>query len=273
MQNRLILMLILVLLSGTESVSAAFEYPSSSVPAFAKAGCVNLHKPSSLDLYANPALRISGKIGVDLSLSRLYNMSDFQLVSGAASIDCKMFSLTVGSTQLTGSDYYWERNYLLAGSVGLPFCLRVGASANYLRVEYADGYCGLGLTALNLGVAWYAGESVVVGAVARNVNRPHYKSGSQSLPLIGEISVSYVFSDAFSFLLTQHLEENVRDRFFVGQEVKVSKELSLYLGLATEPTEISGGFSLGVGGLMFDYGFRDNVYLGGTHRFGLRYIR
>jgi hypothetical protein len=162
---------------------------------------------------------------------------------------------------------------LLAASVGLPYCLRVGASANYLRVEYTGGYNSLGMTALNLGVGWHKYEAVAVGAVARNVNRPHYKSSSQSLPLVGEISVSYVFSDAFSFFLTQHLEEKVRDRFFIGQEVNVAKEFSLHFGLATEPTEISGGFSLGVGSLMFDYGFRDNVYLGGTHRFGLRYTR
>jgi hypothetical protein len=273
MQNRPIFIVLLVLLIGTESASGAFEYPSGSVQSFAKAGCVNLHKSSPLDLYINPALNIEGKIGVDLSLSRLYNMSDFQLVSGAASLHRKTFSLTVGSTQLTGSDYYWERSYLLAASVGLPYHLRVGASANYLRVEYAGGYSSLGLTALNLGVAWYARESVAVGVVARNVNRPHYKSGSQSLPLIGEISVSYVFSETFAFHLTQHLEEKVRDRFFIGQEVNITKEFSLHLGLATEPTEISGGFSLGVGGLIFDYGFRDNVYLGGTHRFGLRYTR
>lgn len=273
MQNRSILLLLLVLLIGTESASGAFEYPSGSVTSFAKAGCVNLHRPSSLDLYINPALNIAGKIDFDLSLSRLYNLSDFQLVSGAASLDRRTFSLTVGSTQLSGSDYYWERSYLLAGSVGLPYHLRVGASANYLRVEYAGGYSSLDLTALNLGVAWYARESVALGVVARNVNRPQYPSGSQSLPFIGEISVSYIFSDAFSFFLTQHLEEKVRDRFFIGQEVSVSKEFSLHLGLATEPTEISGGFSLGVGGLIFDYGFRDNVYLGGTHRFGLRYIR
>ncbi|TFH64007.1 MAG: hypothetical protein E4G91_07155 [Candidatus Zixiibacteriota bacterium] len=273
MQNRSILLLLLVLMIGTEPASGAFEYPSGSVKSFAKAGCVNLHKPSPLDLYIDPALRILGKIGVDLSLSRLYNMSDFQLVSGAASLDRKTFSLTVGSTQLTGSDYYWERSYLLAASVGLPYRLRVGASANYLRVEYAGGYSSLGLTALNLGVAWHAHETVALGVVARNVNRPQYTSGSQSLPLTSEISVSYIFSDAFSFFLTQHLEEKVRDRFFVGQEVNVSKEFSLNLGLATEPTEISGGFSLGVGSLIFDYGFRDNVYLGGTHRFGLRYTR
>jgi hypothetical protein len=176
MQNRLILVLLFGLLIGTESASAAFEYPSSSVPAFAKAGCVNFHRPSSLDLYSNPALRTGGKIGVDLSLSRLYNLSDFQLVSGAASIDRKTFSLTVGSTQLTGSDYYWERSYLLAGSVGLLYRLRVGASANYMRVEYRrlsprfDG-----------AEPW---RRVVPlkrsgsGAVAHNVNRPHYKSGS-----------------------------------------------------------------------------------------------
>lgn len=266
-------MLLFVLLIGTESASGAFEYPTGSVPAFAKAGCVDLHRPSSLDIYANPALRVPGKIGVDLSLSRLYNLSDFQLASGAASINRQTFSLTIGSTQLTGSNYYWERSYLLAGSVGLPYRLRVGVSANYLRVEYAGGYHSLGLTALNVGVAWCARQAVAVGVVARNINRPHYRSGSQSLPVIGETSVSYAFSDAFSLFLTQHLEENVRDRFFIGQKVNVTREFSLHLGLATEPTEISGGFSLGVGSLMFDYGFRDNVYLGGTHRFGLRYIR
>jgi hypothetical protein len=272
MKNRSIFIWLLVLLIEVKSASGAFEYPTGSVQSFAKAGCVNLLKPSSLDLYTNPALKISGKIGVDLSLSRLYNLSDFQLASGAASINRNSFSLTIGTTQLTGSDYYWERSYLIAGSINLPYRLRIGASANYLRTEYAGGYRTHSLLALTLGVV-YLRDGFAVGAVGRSINRPRYRSGSQALPLIGEFAISYVFSDAFSFFLTHHLEEKVRDRFFIGQEVKVTRELVLHLGIATEPTEIGGGFSLGVGGLMFDYGFRDNVYLGGTHRFGLRYIR
>lgn len=265
--------MLLALLIEVDSASGAFEYPTGSVRSFAKAGCLNLHKPSPLELYVNPALEIPGKIGVDLSLSRLYNLSDFQLASGAACINHKALSLTAGYTQLTGSDYYWERSYLLAGSVGLPYHARIGVSANYLRVEYTGDYRSFGLTTLNFGIAWYAHKAVAVSAAARNINQPHYRSVSQSLPLIGEFAISYVFSDAFSFHLTHHLEENVRDRFFIGQEAGITKEFSLHLGIATEPTEISGGFSLAVSGLMFDYGFRDNVYLGGTHRFGLRYIR
>ena len=272
MQNKSVLILLLYMLIAAESAFGAFEYPTGSVQSFAKAGCINLHKPSSLDTYINPAVKISGKLGVDLSLSRLYNLSDFQLASGAASLNRKTFSLTVGTTQLTGSDYYWERSYLLAGSISLPYRLRLGAAANYLRVEYADGYSTISMTTMNLGVV-YLHDGFAVGTVTRNINRPRYRSGSQSLPINGDIAVSYTFSDDFSFHLTHHLEEHVRDRFFIAQEANVCNEISLHLGLATEPTEISGGFSLTVRSLTFDYGFRDNVYLGGTHRFGLRYTR
>lgn len=267
------LLLVASVLLAASRVHAAFEYPVGSVPSYAKAGTVNLQHPSALDLYLNPALACGGKTGVDLYLSRLYNLEDFQLVSGAALLDRGRFSIGGGVTQLSGSDYYWERSYLIAAAVSLLCRLRAGLSVNHLRLEYADGYDGISLTSLSLGAFWTAQEKLAFGAVARNLNRPHYGSGSQSLPLTGELAVSYVFSGAFSFHLTQHLEEKVRDRVFIGQQMNLTKELTLYLGLATEPTEVGGGFSLGIGGFMFDYGFRDNVYLGGTHRFGLRFVR
>ncbi|GEM_PF-2870656 len=272
MRSKSMVIALLFALTGAQAVHGAFEHPIGSVLSFARAGSVNLYRSSPLDLYVNPAVRVDRKISADLSWSRLYNMSDFQLASGAASVNHRGLSVGIGTTQLAGAEYYWERSYLLAGSMALPYHLGVGASVNRLCVEYGEGYSGLSMTALNIGLVCHLRETLIVGLAARNINQPHYESGSQSLPLIGEFSVSYVFSDAFSFHLTHHLEEKVRDRFVFGQDINVTKELSLCLGIATDPTEFGGGFSLAIRSLTFDYGFRDNVYLGGTHRLGLRYV-
>jgi hypothetical protein len=235
------------------------------------AGCVDLRSGSPLDIYQNPACRPAGKIGIDLSMSRLYNLPDFDLASGAVTASHKLLTLTVASTQLSGAGYYGEHSYLLAGSLGLPHRLRAGVAINHLRIQYGEGYRGLHLTSLSFGCTWDVSGSVSVAAAWRNLNRPHYESSPQQLPISGDVSLSYGFTKDFSFHVLQHFEEKVRDRFAVAQQISVCKELTLSLGIATEPTELSGGFSLGFGAFKIDYGFRDNVYLGGTHRFGLRY--
>jgi hypothetical protein len=262
-----------LLLAGVQTVLAAFEYPVGSVRSISLAGCVDLRACSPLDVYLNPACQSAGRIGVDLSLSRLYNLPDFDLASGAATVSHKALSLTGASTQLSGADYYWERSYLLAGSLGLPHRLRAGAAINHLRIQYGEGYRGLHLTSLSFGCTWDVSSTVALAAALRNLNRPHYESNPEQLPIIGDVSLSYCFTKDYSLHILQHFEENVRDRFAIAQQISVCKELALSFGIATEPTELSGGFSLGFGGFKFDYGFRDNVYLGGTHRFGLRYAR
>jgi hypothetical protein len=262
---------IAVLLSST--LSAAFEYPVGSVNSFALAGNLNLRESSPLDLYLNPALRFLQQVGVDLSLSRLYNMPDFDLASGAAVWNYRRFTLGVGSTQLTGSDYYWERSYLLSASTSLYRNTRVGVSANYLRVEFSEGYRSLDLLSFNVGGLWDIRDNLSVAASLHNLNRPRFAGQSKPLSLAGSICAAYVFSPDFTIVASERFAESLHNRFSLGQQINLLHDFSLRFGIASDPTEFGGGFSLRIRGLFFDYGFRDNVYLGGTHRFGLRYLK
>ncbi len=273
MRSRIAVALSVIFMLANGRVDAAFEYPVGSVRQFAMSGCVNLFQSSSLDAYANPAFQPGFKASADLSWSRLYNMPDFELASGAGSWGYRALGVTAGVTQLGGADYYSEHSYLLAGSLALHHGLRAGVSINYMRIAYGGGYRSLTSTAFNLGTRWEVGSKVAIGLAVRNVNRPRYGSATNRLPLIGEGGISYIFSEKFSCHVLQRFEEHVRGRFALGQEIDLHRRLALRFGIATEPTEISGGFSIGVGRLTIDYGFRDNVYLGGTHRFGLRYAR
>ncbi len=253
------------------TVEAAFEYRAGSVSSFAMAGAVDLHQAMPLDCYQHPALQPDGKLLVELSLARLYNIPDFTHASGLVLRNYRAVTIGLGSTQLTGSDFYWERSYLGFVSVGFRQRWRVGMSIDYQRIQFSGGYDDLDLVSLSLGLLATISRRLRVAATVRNINQPRYSPQSESTPRTGEVSLSHHLSRNIGLFLTYHVEEKMPDRLSFGQKLTILPEFSLRFGLRTEPVDLSGGFSLQIGRFFFDYGFTNNVYLGGTHKLGMRF--
>lgn len=234
-------------------------------------GAVDLLDVSALDLYAHPAIGLETRWQLDLSATRLYDMPDFTLGSAAAVARFGKAGLGLTTTQLTGSDFYWERSYTGVLSWQLFQHCRIGLAGSYQLLQFDGGYDELSFITLSLGTAIILDNNAQIAVSIHNINKPAYFSGGQSLPHKAELSGAYRFSDLLSFFSTYHIEEAMPDRFSVAQKATLNGQCALRLGLQTNPLDVSGGISVRVGKFCFDYAYGDNIYLGGTHRIGLRY--
>jgi hypothetical protein len=234
-------------------------------------GAVDLLEMSALDLYAHPAIHPAGYWQLDLSVTQLHNLSDFTLGSGAIVMGIRKLSVGLATTQMTGSEFYWERSYtgMLSWRM-LPSC-RIGLTGSYQLLQFDGGYDELGLITFSVGAVVSASDNAQIAASLHNLNHPSYFSEGQSLPYKTDFSSAYQFNNLLSFYSTYHLEEKMPDRLSVAQKAVLSDQFVLRLGLQTNPLDVSGGISVKVGKFCFDYAYSDNIYLGGTHRIGLRY--
>lgn len=269
--NRLMPLFVLLLGLLPSPAHAAFEYGVRSVNSCGMSEAVDLLDVSVIDIGSHPALRGEGKCQIDLSVTQLYNLQEFTLGSGVASVNLRSLTLNLGTTQLTGSDFYWERSYLAGISVGASSRVRLGLAGSYNLVQYDGGYPDLDFFSLSLGVLLMPSSNLRVAASAGHINRPRYYSGSERFPRTGSISMGYRFSKSLAFFSTYSLEEKVPDRLSMAQRLDLNERFSFRLGIQTNPLNISGGITVRFSKFCFDYAYTDSVYLGGTHRIGLRY--
>ena len=72
-----------------------------------------------------------------------------------------------------------------------------------------------------------------------------------------------------SIYACEDISNQYSERVRIGQRLQLVEQLDLLIGLSTNPTELSGGVIIDFLGFEVEYGYRDNVYLGGTHRVGM----
>lgn len=252
--------------------TAFAELPCTSVTSFALGGAIRLSSPPLLDIYLNPALADSNRYGLEFSAARLFEMSDFDIGAGAFAYRFRGISTTAAITDLLGADYYSERSSFFAVSVSPVHGFRVGAGLEQRHLEYGEGYPGASLYSFSLGGVVALRERLHVAAAILDLNGPRYCDADSRLPLRTELAASYSVSP-ITVALAHHMNSRLPDRFSMGQAISLTKDFELLFGIESEPLELSGGFSFKLRGFNFEYGYRNNVYLGGTHRVGLRYSR
>jgi len=263
------LVLFLILAINVPQLRAAFEYEHGSLRAFALGGAVNSFSGTALDLLTNPAIPVGHSVSAEGWLSRLYNLHDFELGAGAVAATHKRITVGIAETQLTGSDYYWENELSGVVAFGLKQNLRLGIRLDRRELEYAFGYGRFSLHALSAGLWWQPRNRVSIGVALASVNSPRFTEAEEPLPLTGRFDIGFTVSERVRVYTTQEFEDELADRLKFGQELQLSNELDLLIGVSTNPTELSGGGGIDFLGFTVEYGYRDNVYLGGTHRVGM----
>lgn len=269
-EPRLWVLAIVVILTIGESAFA--QLPSTSVTTLALGGALRLDSPALLDCHHNPALVDSNHYRLEFTASRLFEMSDFDIGAGAISYSYRRINITAAMASLLGADYYSERSLLIALSISPVRRFRFGAGLEQRHLDFGEGYAGASLYAFSLGSVLALRDNLHVAAAALDLNRPRYCETDPKSPLRIEFAATYTAS-LISIVLAHHLDSQLPDRFSLGQVYKITGDFELLLGIESEPLELSGGFSFKLRGFNFEYGYRNNVYLGGTHRVGLRYSR
>lgn len=251
------------------AANAAFEYERGSVASYALGGVIAADRTCALDLLINPSIPVEGNVTAEGWVSRLYNMGDFELGAGALAVRYRAVTTGFAAVQLTGSDFYWERE--TSGIVGLSVSrsFRVGARVDFRELEYAHGFGTFNLASVSMGLWWQATARMNVAIAVNGINRPAFTEQSRQLPLSSNVSLSYSLNSAVSIYGMQEFSDDYSDRLRIGQKLIVADRFSLLMGLSTNPTELSGGVILDFFGFAVEYGYRNNVYLGSTHRVGM----
>ena len=272
-RSKILLVIVGLVLTVATTPNVFAELPRGSISSFALGGTPNLISAGPLDMAINPALASCSTYAVEVLASRLYEMSDFDVAAGAAQYSYRNLSLGLAVNQLVGLDYYAERNLLLAASIAPHRAWRLGVGIEHRRLEFGEGYGTVSIVAASCGLMVRLNEKAAIAVSGLNINRPEFDSDDEPLPLAGQIAATYIANSTLTIVFAHQIEERYPDRFCIGQQVTIVKDVDILIGLTTEPFEISGGLSIKLRGFNFEYAYRNNVYLGGTHRVGLRFSR
>ncbi len=248
---------------------SAFEYERGSLGSFALGGGIDLQEPAALDLLCNPALEFDRQLSADAWGSRLYNMSEYELGAGAIALNVGCLTFGGAAIQLTGSQFYWERESSVVFAGQLMEGLRCGMRLYRREIEFAEGYGRFSLTGVSIGGTYGAGTRLKLGVAIENLNRPRYSDGDNPAQISGRVDICYQLHSRARVVMRQQFSAAVADRFSIGQRIDLFGQASLLVGVGTNPTELGGGVSFDFLGFKVEYGYRDNVYLGGTHRVGM----
>lgn len=264
---------LLILWVAVYSQIASAELPRGSAASFALGGTPNLFQPSPLDISLNPALSCSARLSFEGIASRFYELSDFDIASGAVAYRHRMVTFGISAVQLIGAEYYSERDFRGVASLAPKHFLRFGVGLEHQQIEFGEGYGKTSAVAISLGALFVPTSRAALAISVDRINRPRFDRQDDHLPLRGHVSATFLATPSLTVVMSNHFDESYPDRFCLGQQITIVKDFDLLLGLTTEPFEISGGFGLKLRGFNFEYAYRNNVYLGGTHCVGLRYSR
>ncbi len=263
----------LVFALSAETAAATLEEQAGSIQSFAMAGAVDLFKISPFSTLLLPALSPERGVGVEANWGRMHGMSEFELYSAAAGYVRGHWAGVIGLQQLGGSEFYWERNFGLAMSRQLAGPFRIGLRGAYQAVEFGEGYRSLDRFSWGCGAVLEIDSSLRAAIAGHNLGAGRFTDGTEATPRSVLIALGWAPTDELTVSLMHDVIEHLPDRFHAGQRLKIAGPLALLVGIATNPTDFAGGATIKVGGIEFEYGYRNNVYLGGTHRFGVLYAR
>ncbi len=252
---------------------AAFEYSHCSSASGALAGAVDLFATAPLDLQYQPALAMSAGMQLEATATRLYNLSDFTLSCGAGRLQLGAFAVGLGTTQLTGSDFYRERSYFANVAWRPRRWMTLGLTASHQQLEFSGGYANLNLTSLAAGAAVEPSQALRLALALDNFNRAKFFADGVATPITAQFSLAYRLSTDISWFATYAATERLPDRLSLGQTWNLHRRVTLRLGVRNQPLDICGGISVRLGAFNFDYSYANSVYLGDTHQLGLRYER
>jgi len=164
--------------------------------------------------------------------------------------------------------------------------LALGYSVNVYQLEYGTsaGISGDGSDGINLGSAATVGcdlglqaslhQRTWLGVLVHNLNSPELGSAlsKQSLPKSLAIGFGYEPYEGLTtnFMVVQTLTGN-QTQYRGGIVYRLAPWLTLRTGAMTEPSRISGGFSVEKWGLCVDYAYLSHNILPATHQFGFGY--
>ena len=253
---------------GIGSLYGAFEEMGFSPRAWAL-GEAMVSLPTGVDgLYFNPASLGYGKDGFfTAALSRPYGLKE--LGTAAVGLGVHFPFAGIGLTAASfGFDLYREH------LISLAFGRTMGSKVAYgLRMKVMgvriENYGFDQTFGFDMGFLIWIGENLLWGGCLKNLNKPGLGEANEELPQVFQTGFCYYPREGMMFALQADKDVRFPTRMGFGCEYQIFQNLSLRVGVGSNPATFSGGMGIRLRSFQLDYGLSSHQVLGLTHAVGV----
>jgi hypothetical protein len=236
------------------------------------AGAMTALPGDAFGIFYNPASPSTAtEIDAGAAYSLPYGDPDLKTLAGGVSWPRLPFdrnsALSAGVIR-HGSDQYREETVVAGYSRSLTKAIHVGLSVSRFSQEMS-GFARDCATGVNAGLQAEVQPGLVVGVSAFNLNAPSIGASKTALPRSTLAGLSYQL-DTGTILTVNALTDPDRSaRLLAAGEFRVTRRLRMMLGVATNPSIISGGAGFKAGPIETMAAVSRNPDLGTTASFGV----
>lgn len=266
MKMRVLALIIVVILLFTGGTLNALEFATGRGNGLG--GGLLLSESSASVLVSVPTGGIEpGEGKVEITAERRYEINDLDQMSVAAAYRYSNFTLAMGIAQFGYRDFYAERT----GKINLSCQSGIfsgGISLSGMLVDFGGYYEQLRASTFGLGLAIRT-DKIFGALVVDNVDTPTLHENGLKMNPIYTGYVEYRTGSSISSIGRMTLEDTKKPQLAVGQYFYITKKVSLFWGLASEPTVFGGGLEVShrLGGISYATSY--HPVLGFVHRVSL----
>ena len=246
---------------------ASFEAQTGSAKTFSLGGCRTVLTGEPSLFVQNPALLGSfDKIGMQISYSQLFELSELSLSEASFVLPYKKFRFGLGASIFGEKDYYQEIILSFGTGYKLPNNISLGANLKYFRVSYSAVYSYFSTLGLDAGLLYEPKKELKIGLTYQNLNQPHLARNYEDIPNLLALGICLAPIKDFSLIFELEKEKNYQMSYHFGQKINITNYFSLRLGLQAQPAQLSFGFGVNWKKMQLDWGYLTHPVLGGSQK-------
>ena len=249
---------------------AAFDYLPVDARGTAMSGATTALSDNAWGIFSNPAAtghRSSAAVNYTIP----YGDSDLGDIAGAVNISRLSFdakgTISVGFNRYSANDYHETTCIVGYGREILP-SVRLGVSISRMTQKF-DGFGDDSATGINAGIQAELTPIVSLGISSMNLNSPTIGESNTLLPRTTLTGLAFHFPTGSLLTVNALTDLDRSSRLLAGGEFVVSPMMHFMIGVATNPSLISGGVSFGTDAIKATIAVSRNLDLGTTSSFGL----
>lgn len=262
MQDRILKYIISFILCSATIQADSFIFPTSRADALGGTALLSEPSPSEQLLTGSP-LENSEKLSIDFGYKRQYDLKELDLVYSTLSYKVKNYNLIAGFTQLGDQELYTQKNIRF----GFLFTKSIFTIGNFVTGEFHDfnnRYNSVSRFSYGISLQ-LRHKDFILSSVIDNLNKPSLTENSQKaepkLTLYGELFGLKKNKTTFMF----STQQGYKNKFGIGESIKISEFSSLMFGFSTAPIELGGGVKLRLKDNSLIYNSSYHPVLGLTH--------
>ena len=253
------------------SLQAAFDAMPVDPKGIAMSGAMTALSGNAWGVFCNPASAVDGKSTAGIAYDVPYGDSNLGNLSGAISLGKLPFdkhgAISIGVNRYNASEYH-EETVVAGYARKLSYKVRAGVSISRMSLKI-DGFGENSATGVNAGLQADLTSALTFGISSMNLNAPTISAAKTRLPRTTVTGLSYRLETGNILTVNAQTAPGRSARLLAAGEFPAYRSLHLLIGMATNPSLISAGASVGSEMLKATAAVSRNINLGTTNAIGV----